>query len=40
VYASPEDLQKAIDMGLKDGLASTMERLDELLQTLLEPLGH
>ncbi len=40
VYASPEDLQKAIDMGLKDGLASTMERLDELLQTLLEPLGQ
>lgn len=30
-YASPEDLQKSIDMGLKDGMASTMERLDELL---------
>jgi len=30
-YKSPEDVQKAIDMGLKDGLASTLERLDELL---------
>jgi uncharacterized protein YndB with AHSA1/START domain len=34
LYASSEDLQKAIDMGLKDGLASTMERLDELLPQL------
>lgn len=33
-YASAESLQAAIDMGLKDGLASTMERLDELLPTL------
>lgn len=33
-YDSPEDVQKAIDMGLKDGLASTLERLDELLPTL------
>lgn len=34
LYASADDLQKAIDMGLKDGLASTLERLDELLPTL------
>src|SRR5487761_2367818 len=27
-YASAESLQAAIDIGLKDGLASTMERLD------------
>jgi len=31
VYASAEDLQKSIDMGLEAGMASTMERLDELL---------
>jgi uncharacterized protein YndB with AHSA1/START domain len=30
-YNSAEDVQKAIGMGLKDGLASTLERLDELL---------
>ena len=30
-YKSAEDVQKAIDMGLKDGMASTLERLDELL---------
>jgi uncharacterized protein YndB with AHSA1/START domain len=33
-YASAEALQQVIDMGLKDGLTSTMERLDELLLTL------
>jgi uncharacterized protein YndB with AHSA1/START domain len=33
-YASPEDVQKAVAMGLKDGLASTLERLDELLETM------
>jgi len=33
-YASPEALQAVLDMGLKDGLASTLERLDELLPTL------
>jgi hypothetical protein len=33
-YNSPEDVQKAIDMGLKDGLASTLERLDELLDVI------
>ena len=33
-YASPEDLQKVIDMGLEGGMASTMERLDELLPLL------
>lgn len=36
-YASSDDLQKAIDMGLKDGLTSTMERLDELLDLLKAP---
>jgi uncharacterized protein YndB with AHSA1/START domain len=34
-YGSSDDLQKAIDMGLKDGLTSTLERLDELLPVLL-----
>lgn len=33
-YASPDDLQKAVDMGLEGGMASTMERLDELLVAL------
>jgi uncharacterized protein YndB with AHSA1/START domain len=33
-YASAQALQQVIDMGLKDGLASTLERLDELLLTL------
>lgn len=33
-YASPDDMQKAIDMGLEGGMASTMERLDELLPVL------
>jgi len=31
-YQPADDVQKAIDMGLKDGLASTLERLDELLR--------
>jgi uncharacterized protein YndB with AHSA1/START domain len=30
-YGSAEKLQAAVDMGLEGGLASTMERLDELL---------
>ncbi len=33
-YASAEALQQVIDMGLKEGLTSTLERLDELLLTL------
>jgi uncharacterized protein YndB with AHSA1/START domain len=33
-YASPDGLQAALDMGLKDGLASTLERLDDLLSKL------
>jgi uncharacterized protein YndB with AHSA1/START domain len=33
-YASAEALQQVIQMGLKEGLASTLERLDELLATL------
>jgi uncharacterized protein YndB with AHSA1/START domain len=33
-YESAEDVQKVMDMGLKDGLASTLERLDELLLTM------
>ncbi|GHD64439.1 SRPBCC family protein [Jeongeupia chitinilytica] len=33
-YASAEALQQVIQMGLKEGLASTLERLDELLLTL------
>ena len=35
VYPSADDLQKVIDMGMKDGMTSTLERLDELLPTLL-----
>ena len=34
VYASGEDLQKSIDMGLEAGMASTLDRLDELLPRL------
>lgn len=33
-YGSPDDLQKVIDMGMREGLTSTLERLDELLPTL------
>ena len=33
-YDSAQDVQKVIDMGLQAGLASTLERLDELLLTL------
>jgi uncharacterized protein YndB with AHSA1/START domain len=35
-YKSSDDLQKVIDMGMKEGLTSTLERLDELLLTLNE----
>lgn len=35
-YASARDLQTVIDMGMKEGLASTLEKLDELLETLPE----
>ena len=33
-YASTENLETIIQMGMKEGLTSTMERLDELLLTL------
>lgn len=33
-YASLNDLEKVIEMGLQEGLTSTLERLDELLLTL------
>lgn len=33
-YQSAEALQQVIDMGMKEGLTSTLERLDELLLTL------
>ncbi len=33
-YQSAEAIQQVIDMGVKDGMTSTMERLDELLLTL------
>ncbi len=33
-YASTEDLEKVIAMGMKEGMTSTLERLDELLLTL------
>ena len=34
VYDSPEDLQTVIEMGMEEGMASTLERLDELLPQL------
>jgi uncharacterized protein YndB with AHSA1/START domain len=34
-YGSPDALQAVIDMGVQAGLASTLERLDELLPRLL-----
>jgi uncharacterized protein YndB with AHSA1/START domain len=37
-YKSSEDVQKAIDMGLKEGMASTLERLDELLEAMPAPV--
>tara|TARA_R110000824_G_scaffold374452_1_gene564984 strand:- start:108 stop:611 length:504 start_codon:yes stop_codon:yes gene_type:complete len=33
-YNAPEDLQTVIDMGMEGGMASTLERLDELLVKL------
>lgn len=33
-YTSAEAIQQVIEMGLKEGLTSTLERLDELLLTL------
>lgn len=33
-YASAEDIEKVIAMGMKDGITSTLERLDELLLKL------
>jgi uncharacterized protein YndB with AHSA1/START domain len=33
-YNSPEDVQKVMDMGMQEGMASTLERLDELLLQL------
>lgn len=35
-YNSADELQKVIDMGMKEGLTSTLERLDELLLSLAE----
>lgn len=34
LYASAADVQKVVNMGLKDGMTSTLERLDELLQAI------
>lgn len=33
-YGSPEALQQVLDMGMKEGLISTLERLDDLLLSL------
>jgi uncharacterized protein YndB with AHSA1/START domain len=33
-YGSAEDVRKVVEMGLRDGLASSLERLDELLARL------
>jgi len=40
LYNSANDVQKAIDMGLKEGLAATLERLDALLLTMDEMAEH
>jgi uncharacterized protein YndB with AHSA1/START domain len=40
LYNSPDDVKKVIDMGLKEGLASTLERLDELLIAMAAPRDH
>jgi len=34
-YQSADDIEKVIAMGLKEGMASTLERLDKLLLTLV-----
>jgi hypothetical protein len=34
LYKSAEDVRKVTEMVLKDGLASTLERLDNLLLTI------
>lgn len=36
-YGSTEDLEKVIAMGMEQGMTSTMERLDELLDALTRP---
>jgi uncharacterized protein YndB with AHSA1/START domain len=36
IYQSAEAIQQVIDMGMKDGMTSTMERLDELLVSFTE----
>lgn len=33
-YESPEDLETVIQMGMKEGMTSTLERLDELLKSI------
>jgi hypothetical protein len=33
-YNSPQDVQKVMDMGMKQGMAATLERLAELLLKL------
>jgi uncharacterized protein YndB with AHSA1/START domain len=33
-YNSPDDIQKVLDMGMQEGLTSTLERLDELLREI------
>lgn len=33
-YQSPDDLEKVMGMGMKEGMASALERLDELLVSL------
>jgi len=33
-YQSPDDLEKVMGMGMKEGMASALERLDELLASL------
>ena len=39
LYASADDLQKAVGMGMKEGITSTQERLDELLEGFRERKG-
>ncbi len=36
-FASTEDLEKVMAMGMKEGMTSTLERLDDLLEILTKP---
>lgn len=39
-YASAEELEKVMEMGIEEGMVSTLARLDELLSVLSEPVSQ